>query len=146
MATIEYWIQLENKPWDVAPNNIDRLGLAAHRPHELEMPGMPGGEHGMAEAYERRSNQGEAQEHENQGETEAQEYGDQAGEAPIPGLAVRRGDLLLELDRDITVIRRICLPFYREPPKNALYLQLYHEMPGAGMTINGRKYLGNTQR
>ena len=25
MADIEYWIQLENRNWDVAPNNIDRL-------------------------------------------------------------------------------------------------------------------------
>lgn len=25
MATIEYWIQIENNPWDVAPNNIDRI-------------------------------------------------------------------------------------------------------------------------
>ncbi len=25
MATIEYWIQLENHPWDVCPNNIDRM-------------------------------------------------------------------------------------------------------------------------
>ena len=25
MAIIEYWIQLENKPWDAAPRNIDRL-------------------------------------------------------------------------------------------------------------------------
>ncbi len=25
MATIEYWIQLENRPWDTCPNNIDRI-------------------------------------------------------------------------------------------------------------------------
>ena len=25
MATIEYWIQLENRPWDVSPHNIDRM-------------------------------------------------------------------------------------------------------------------------
>lgn len=25
MATIEYWIQIENHAWDVAPNNIDRI-------------------------------------------------------------------------------------------------------------------------
>src|SRR5947207_15440945 len=24
MARIEYWLQLENHPWDVAPNGIDR--------------------------------------------------------------------------------------------------------------------------
>ena len=25
MATIEYWIQLENRQWDVSPNNIDSI-------------------------------------------------------------------------------------------------------------------------
>jgi FtsP/CotA-like multicopper oxidase with cupredoxin domain/plastocyanin len=25
MATIEYWIQMENRPWDASPNNIDRI-------------------------------------------------------------------------------------------------------------------------
>ncbi|MGQ0445836.1 MAG: hypothetical protein ACT4O2_12110, partial [Beijerinckiaceae bacterium] len=25
MATIEYWIQLENHPWDASPHNIDRI-------------------------------------------------------------------------------------------------------------------------
>ena len=25
MATIEYWIQIENHPWDVSPNHIDRM-------------------------------------------------------------------------------------------------------------------------
>jgi plastocyanin len=25
MATIEYWTQIENHAWDVAPNNIDRM-------------------------------------------------------------------------------------------------------------------------
>jgi len=25
MATLEYWIQLENHPWDACPNNIDRM-------------------------------------------------------------------------------------------------------------------------
>ena len=25
MATIEYWIQLENRPWDASPKNIDRM-------------------------------------------------------------------------------------------------------------------------
>ena len=33
---------------------------------------------------------------------------------------------------------------YVPPPSRALYLQLYHELEGGGMAINGRKYLGNT--
>src|SRR5262249_26065885 len=32
---------------------------------------------------------------------------------------------------------------YVPPPKKVTYLQLYHEMTGAGMLINGRKWLGN---
>jgi FtsP/CotA-like multicopper oxidase with cupredoxin domain len=65
-------------------------------------------------------------------------------EAPVFERAVRRGDLILEFDPKLDVIARLCLRFYVEPPKNALYLQLYHELSGTGMTINGRKYLGNT--
>src|SRR5664279_1477687 len=25
MASLEYWIQLENRPWDLCPHNIDRM-------------------------------------------------------------------------------------------------------------------------
>ena len=25
MATVEYWIQIENRPWDVSPRNVDRI-------------------------------------------------------------------------------------------------------------------------
>jgi hypothetical protein len=25
MATIEYWIRIENRPWDMSPHNIDRM-------------------------------------------------------------------------------------------------------------------------
>jgi len=25
MATVEFWIQIENHAWDVAPNNVDRM-------------------------------------------------------------------------------------------------------------------------
>ena len=25
MATIEYWIRVENRPWDMSPHNIDRM-------------------------------------------------------------------------------------------------------------------------
>jgi plastocyanin len=35
-------------------------------------------------------------------------------------------------------------PRYRKPPAKALYLQLYHELSGMGMCINGRQFLGNT--
>lgn len=59
------------------------------------------------------------------------------------GPVIQRGGLSLELDKDLGHIIRFCLPFYRPPPENALYLQLYHELPGVGMLINGRKFLGN---
>jgi hypothetical protein len=36
MATIEYWIQIENHAWDVAPNNIDRMT-------GQDMSAIPGG-------------------------------------------------------------------------------------------------------
>lgn len=39
MATIEYWIQIENHPWDVCPNNIDRItGLTVKEIEESETP------------------------------------------------------------------------------------------------------------
>jgi FtsP/CotA-like multicopper oxidase with cupredoxin domain/plastocyanin len=63
---------------------------------------------------------------------------------PVAELALRRGDVVLELDPKLEFIRNICLPFYVDPPERAQYLQLYHEMTGASMLINGRKYLGNT--
>jgi hypothetical protein len=39
MATIELWIQIENHPWDVSPNNIDRItGLTIKELEEHETP------------------------------------------------------------------------------------------------------------
>jgi FtsP/CotA-like multicopper oxidase with cupredoxin domain/plastocyanin len=57
---------------------------------------------------------------------------------------IDRGPLRLELSDDDKTITQICIRRYRNPPKNALYLQLYHEMPGVFMLINGRKFMGNT--
>src|SRR5581483_1267642 len=37
-----------------------------------------------------------------------------------------------------------CFSRFRTPPRQALYLQLYHEFANIGMAVNGRKYLGNT--
>ena len=51
---------------------------------------------------------------------------------------------IVELAADKNVIVAFFQRCYVEPPQRALYLQLYHEMPGVGMCINGRKYLGNT--
>lgn len=53
---------------------------------------------------------------------------------------------------ELAVDRRVVTAFFRRcfvaPPKKALYLQLYHEMMpeqgGTAMSINGRRWLGNT--
>ena len=54
------------------------------------------------------------------------------------------GDILLELNPELTRIIRFCLTVYRTPPAKAQYLLLFHSLIGATMCINGRKYLGNT--
>jgi plastocyanin/FtsP/CotA-like multicopper oxidase with cupredoxin domain len=66
------------------------------------------------------------------------------GEAPDVERMVRRGDLALELDRNLSTIIRFCLPVYQPPPVQAMYLLLFHNLGDAMMCINGRKYLGNT--
>jgi FtsP/CotA-like multicopper oxidase with cupredoxin domain/plastocyanin len=59
--------------------------------------------------------------------------------------AIRRGDLLFELDNKLERITRFCISRYRTPPAKGLYLQLFHSVAGApGMCINGRTFLGNT--
>jgi plastocyanin len=130
-------------PVPTLPHDLN-LFLEAHPPHGLEFTSMPEGEHSMAgmaggiapkveEHGKKRRKSEEAK------ETEGEE------EMPIAALSVKRGDITFELAEDLQAVRQICFPVYRTPPKNALYLQLYHELPGvAGMLINGRKYLGNT--
>lgn len=78
------------------------------------------------------------------GPCEKSEGAEYEKEAPIAELAVRRGELILELDKDLNWFVRLCQRFYVDPPQKAQYLQYYHQMPGVGMVINGRKYLGNT--
>ena len=62
----------------------------------------------------------------------------------LKAFRIQRGNITLELAEDLQSFRRLCMHYYRTPPQKALYLQLYHELPGVGMLINGRKYLGNT--
>ncbi len=62
----------------------------------------------------------------------------------LSNLVIKRDDITLRPNKDLTEFLHICLRFFRSPPQNALFLQLYHEMTGVGMLINGRKYLGNT--
>jgi FtsP/CotA-like multicopper oxidase with cupredoxin domain/plastocyanin len=120
---------IENVP--PLPHDLEGLGLAMLEPTELaqlEHAGM-----------EMESRSGEGVEPSPTGPS-----GPAESELPTVERAFRRGDLILELDRELEIIRRFCLRFYVDPPKRAQYLQLYHELSGGGMLINGRKYLGNT--
>jgi len=54
------------------------------------------------------------------------------------------GGLVFELSKDLSAIQRLFLRFYRTPPAKAQYLLLFHDLTGAQMCINGRKFLGNT--
>jgi FtsP/CotA-like multicopper oxidase with cupredoxin domain len=65
-------------------------------------------------------------------------------DAPLMSLAIHRGDIVLEPDHQFQLIRRFCIRRFREPPDRAQYLQLFHNLTGVMMCINGRKYLGNT--
>lgn len=58
-------------------------------------------------------------------------------------LMIERGDFLVDFEPGSLAVRQICFRVYIDPPAQALYLQYYHELPGAGMMINGRRFLGN---
>ena len=113
------------------PHDLEGLGLALHEPveladieHVVEDMESPEGE-GAESPSRRRKKEPES-------------------DLPAVDRAFRRGDLILELDPKLEFIGRLCLRFYVDPPRSAQYLQLYHELVGAGMVINGREYLGNT--
>ena len=63
---------------------------------------------------------------------------------PVLARSLRMGPAVVELNDDLSLLHRFCLPVYRTPPNKLLILQLYHSLKNAGMAINGRKYLGNT--
>ena len=105
----------------VLPGDLDPF-LEANPSHGHGLPE----DHAAMESPSTKSDSGEHMEH-----------------APEEPLLIRRGDLILELDPGEKSIARFSLPFYRPPPRNALFLQLYHEMPGVDVLINGRKFLGN---
>jgi plastocyanin/FtsP/CotA-like multicopper oxidase with cupredoxin domain len=58
--------------------------------------------------------------------------------------ALASGPFLFELSEDLKIIRAICFPRYINPPGKQRILQYYAELPGIDMTINGRRFLGNT--
>lgn len=103
----------------VLPGLLSQLGLPADHLHG----GDPGPHHDTGAA--------DGDDHDDTGQ-------------PAAALSLRAGPAVLELSGDLTELRRFCLPVYRTPPEKLLILQLYHSLKGAGMCINGRKYLGNT--
>jgi len=66
-------------------------------------------------------------------------------ELPATARLMARGELVLALDAKFKGITHLFLRRFRSPPAQAQYLQLYHLLRGgAGVCINGRKYLGST--
>jgi plastocyanin len=56
---------------------------------------------------------------------------------------VKWGAVAFEIDPKTKWVTALTLGTYREPPDQAQYLLLFHEMDGVGMCINGRQFLGN---
>lgn len=70
--------------------------------------------------------------------------GDKKKKQEIDAMLIDRGDFMVEIDPGVLVAHQICFNVYIDPPAQAQYLQYYHELPGAGMMINGRRFMGNT--
>lgn len=126
-------------PFDVAvlPHDLNRFQVA-HPPGPIPPP-LPrppqGGGDGGGGPHLRAGDAASAEKNPEAGATDEQE--------PRPAFQIQRGDLIFELSDDLKLIRALCIRHFRTPPQNALYLQLYHEMPGVSMLINGRKFIGN---
>jgi plastocyanin/FtsP/CotA-like multicopper oxidase with cupredoxin domain len=67
------------------------------------------------------------------------------GQEAEPERLLKIGDAEFRLDNELSTIIEFCLPpTFINPPANAQYIQLYHQLGNEGMCINGRKFLGNT--
>lgn len=53
------------------------------------------------------------------------------------------GKVQFEVSLDTKWITAITVGTYRQPPDQALYILIFHELAGVGMCINGRQFLGN---
>jgi FtsP/CotA-like multicopper oxidase with cupredoxin domain len=131
---------------ELLPHDLNLTGLAALDP---EAPLHLGSGHGAPSMPPMQMAAGEDAEEDAGGEegaTSMVRHGDidHDKEAPVVDRLVHRGPLMLELDQELARFARFCLRTFRTPPERGLYLQLYHDLQGAGMLINGRKYLGNT--
>jgi plastocyanin/FtsP/CotA-like multicopper oxidase with cupredoxin domain len=76
-------------------------------------------------------------------EYQKQKKGPAAREKKATDRIIRFNELEIELDENYKFWNRIRIQVYRKPADQTLFLLLFHEMPGVGMCINGRKYLGN---
>jgi plastocyanin len=83
------------------------------------------------------------QERADEEETEPAER-DQPEQHITSDFALEAGPFVLEVARDFRSISRASIRKYIDPPVQLQILQYYHELPGARMTINGRRFLGNT--
>ena len=123
----------------VLPHFIERLGAAT-----VPMPGM-GGMGGMMMEAAKTAEADTGAKSKRKSEKEMVH-----GHTPhVPKLTederkMHVGDLAFQLNDDLTAIIGFCVDRFRTPPAKALYLQLYHEFANVGMSVNGRKYLGNT--
>lgn len=113
-------------------------------PHELEGIGLMSTQPAMHRSDMASAEMAEVHTSKKTTTTKTSERNESKIGPPIEARSVRRGDMLLELDDDFKVFRRICFRHYRKPPTNAQYLQLFHSLGDAMTCINGRLYLGNT--
>ncbi len=77
-------------------------------------------------------------------EESPQEKRGSPGDEIRSAFALESGPFTLEIDRNLRLISRFCIRRYIDPPDRLQVLQYYHELPGVTMTINGRRFLGNT--
>lgn len=114
----------------VLPHDLAELGSIAARGGAMAMAGMEMGPKPAGQAKA-------------QPQSSAKSAHAEVG-PPVSTRTIKQGNLVLELDDKLEILRRFCISFYVQPPTKALYLQLFHTLGDAGVCINGRKYLGNT--
>ena len=65
------------------------------------------------------------------------------GQPPATNFVLRNGDLVFQVNPELTALSHFFLRHYRTPPSKMLILQLFHTLTGGHTCINGRQYLGN---
>lgn len=122
-------------------------------PHQLERVGLRavvGSMHGMMQAAAEASDMamenhaGKAGHREEGHGTHGESDQQPPPKLPAEARMLHLGNMAFQLDEQIATITGICFSRFRTPPRQALYLQVYHEFANIGISVNGRKYLGNT--